>query len=226
MAVESTILPAAHAVLGPLGSLLAGIFGATIALVLVIVALGLSGAEWRTAGHGAAGAARISVRRSRGVAGFLHRNAGRAAALFWRGSPPAAEAEQAARQPPVFVPAASPSGAAARLKAALRRGREPEEAPVAEPAGGAVVVTPGRRPAKVATPVARPAPRQESLPLGEAGWNFPSLSLLAPAPRADRHRPLRGIAPGQCAAARIRAGRLRRAGHHQGDPPWPGGHAV
>ena len=69
-------------------------------------------------------------------------------------------------------------------------------------------------------------PRQESLPLPEAGWRFPPLSLLKPAPARAASRAQRGGAAGERPAAGDGAGRLRRAGQHRGDPPRAGGDAV
>ena len=66
----------------------------------------------------------------------------------------------------------------------------PEEPTHSEPTHSEPMFSqPGREPprlaarSRIAPPTARPpAPRQESLPLGDAGWQFPPLSLLKPPP--------------------------------------------
>ena len=52
-----------------------------LALLLVILALGLTAGEWRAAGHGAVGVARESVRGGRGAVGFMARMAAFGAGL-------------------------------------------------------------------------------------------------------------------------------------------------
>ncbi len=63
--------------LGPAGAALVLGAGVVLALLLVVLALGLTAGEWRAAGHGAVdgavGVARGSVRGGRGVAGLLAR---------------------------------------------------------------------------------------------------------------------------------------------------------
>jgi DNA segregation ATPase FtsK/SpoIIIE, S-DNA-T family len=149
-------------VLGPVGALMVWTIGMAFAVTLTLLALGLSASEWRSAGRFAGHAARFSVSGGRGVADSLRRlppalawGSGRTARLLHLRRHDEQPATPVVWRDPITAP---PIATAA------------EESP-------SVVVT---RMAKAALPLRRP--RQESLPLPEEGWHFPSLSLLKPAP--------------------------------------------
>jgi S-DNA-T family DNA segregation ATPase FtsK/SpoIIIE len=149
-------------ILGPLGALMVWIIGTALAVTLTLLALGLSAGEWRAASRSAGRAARYGVSGGSAIAG-------------------------AARDVSAAV-----SRSLSRLGHLLhlRRPVEPVAGPVVRrdsPAAFHTAPVADEPPPVVASRMARPAPplrrpRQESLPLSEAGWRFPSLSLLKPAP--------------------------------------------
>ncbi|MBV9782511.1 MAG: DNA translocase FtsK 4TM domain-containing protein [Acidisphaera sp.] len=146
---------------GPVGAVVVGVIVIALGLTLSLMAIGLSGGEWRAAGRGAAGAARISVARTRRAAGLLGRLRGLSAGLTRRFARDAvADPDLLRRVPAMDAP----------LVVAERA-----VPPVSRPAEAARPRVSGARPRVV------PA-RQESLPLGDAGWMFPPLSLLKSAP--------------------------------------------
>jgi len=194
---------------GAMGSGLLGLAGAALvlgagvvlALLLIVLALGLTAGEWRAAGHGAmggaVGVARGSLWGGRGVAGLLARLRGPAVAVSravaWpfrqllrrmaTGAPPDAPRPVLALH---YVPAmpedAPPVTPAAAAVATPSISPAPSAARPASAASAAVgippivapVVAPGAQPIrKAADPDPAPA---------ETGWQFPPLSLLSPAP--------------------------------------------
>ena len=152
--------------LGPVGGMVVRGLVGVFALVLVLLALGLTGREWRAAGHGAMGVARGSVRGGREAAGYF-------AGLTQRLGPGMTDPSEPGEQAPVYRPPARPAAAA-----------PPAHPDVAEPPQAArpeEVLRP-----KVALPRKPPPPVQQSLPLVENGWQVPPLSLLKrPPPRAE-----------------------------------------
>jgi S-DNA-T family DNA segregation ATPase FtsK/SpoIIIE len=146
------------------GEVMTGLAG-SLALVLTVLALGLSRREWQSAGlaargvvHGAGGAASASGRLGGRVGAAAVRILDRLNGV--RHEPP----------PNVIQPDET------RLK------REPApSAPVAAPWREG---PPKQRPVPNVTTNSRkqPAPKQESLPLDDGPWRFPPLSLLHPAP--------------------------------------------
>ncbi len=90
--------------------------------------------------------------------------------MGWRARGAAAPADAAADDAPP---------AAHRLVPPMPRGRC---RPTPRAAASRPPPPPPPPPARVAAPPKRPAPRQESLPLPEGGWQFPPLSLLKPPP--------------------------------------------
>ncbi|MGH7069298.1 MAG: DNA translocase FtsK, partial [Acetobacteraceae bacterium] len=146
------VLAAGHGLLGPVGlllgwSLLAGLAGCSGWL-----ALGLTAKEWQGAGHGAAGAARLSVGGGRRLMGFL-------SSVGTRGGDASEPEDERAGEP-------------------MASRTEPRLASAGAPAPGPSNASTGPRvrPRRTAAP-----PRQESLPLDE-GFRFPPLSLLKAAP--------------------------------------------
>ena len=146
-------LAAGHAAFGPFGAAMIWVVGLALALTLTLLALGLTASEWGAAWRFSKGAARFSVSGGRGAADLMgHLRMPRLPRL-WRRADRAPEAGSVVRREPVTV------------------SRQPP--PRDEPPP--VVARTGRP-----TPVRKP--QQESLPLLEAGWRFPPLSLLKPAP--------------------------------------------
>ena len=161
---------------GPLTPLLVAISATFLALLFIAGSLGLSLGEWRRAGGAAVQAAQAGAQ------------AGKRAGN-WGGSQAAGLVARAAPMSRSYTPA--PPGAiedddedyspqvaelARQAAAAPRQGA---------PAIAKAVPLLARARARVAMPdkrAAAPGARQESLPLGEAGWRFPPLSLLAAAP--------------------------------------------
>jgi S-DNA-T family DNA segregation ATPase FtsK/SpoIIIE len=173
--VAAAALDAGQGVMGSVGAALVWLVGLCLALVLVLLALGLSASEWRTAGRGAAAVGRVSFSGGRDAAGLLAQGfqAGAGLLLPLRGmigrrreaverDPEApAPSTLVRREPRVFtqVPPMTDSVPA------------PAEAPPPAPK------TLMRRAAPPPAP-----PKQQTLPLMETGWKFPPLTLLQPAP--------------------------------------------
>jgi DNA segregation ATPase FtsK/SpoIIIE, S-DNA-T family len=150
-------------ILGPLGALMVWTIGTALAVTLTLLALGLSAGEWRAATRSAGRAARYGVSGGRsaagavrGVSATLSRSFDRLGRLLQLRRPAEPFADPVVRRDP---PAAF------------------HTAPIAEEPPPQAAASRMTRPA---APLRRP--RQESLPLSEAGWRFPSLSLLKPAP--------------------------------------------
>jgi S-DNA-T family DNA segregation ATPase FtsK/SpoIIIE len=167
----------------PHGAVAAGALGAVLAVLLMLLALGLSRRDWRVAGGVATG----SVRQGRRAAGLLSR-AGQALtrAGLWvfhraEGTPTRSHSVDAEpgprREPRVALPDDDE----------LESFALPDEddslepsAPRAVASSGAAIVAP-IRPRVAATARKTPPPRQETLKL-DGQWHIPSVSLLRPAP--------------------------------------------
>ncbi|HVZ08410.1 FtsK/SpoIIIE family DNA translocase [Rhodopila sp.] len=179
---------------GMIGSVMIWLIGTALALVLALLALGLSASEWRTAGRAAAVAGRYSVYGGRSAAGVVARRASTVgAASGWlvnlvNRNPGLADGE-AGDQPPAGRPES-------RLIRA--RDRRPDQDAADNDSQGAPQLAAPRPPpvAEVPPPVTRavrqppiPArkPQQQALPLETTGWRFPPMSLLkeSPAKAAD-----------------------------------------
>jgi S-DNA-T family DNA segregation ATPase FtsK/SpoIIIE len=158
--LSATGLAAGREVLGPFGTLLVWAIGLALAVTLTLLALGLSSGEWRAAGRFAGSAARYGVSGGRDAAGLL----GRLSPARWVRLP---------RLPRLFRRHAHPDAGSIvrREPVAVTRLVPPMEEQQAAPAS---------RTTRPAVPLRKP--RQESLPLHDASWRFPSLSLLKPAP--------------------------------------------
>ncbi len=160
--LKSDALAAGADLLGPVGPVLVWTLAALLAIMLVVLALGLSAREWRTAGR----AVRHTAHGGRVVVGLFGRLSTRVGGAGLRllrrinGSrPPRARASES---PAPVTPRTEPRIVAPSTPAAP-----------AEPSPRLKAVPPPRRPT--------PPPRQESLPL-EGGWRFPPLDLLKTAP--------------------------------------------
>ena len=167
--------------LGPAGSLI--VFGAEalLAVLLIVLALGLTGGEWRSAGMGAVGVARGSVRGGRGAAGLLGRTATQAGVVARAVSAPVRRALEP--RPEAELPPLPPDPRPGRTY----EGGDAAVAPPPGPAPEPVSFTTAPRPKVALPPKHAPLPRQQSLPLIENGWQFPPVTLLTPAPhRADQ----------------------------------------
>ena len=171
--VANAELGAGQATLGVVGAASVWLLSTVLAVVLGLLALGLSRAEWRTAGQAAGVAARYSVSGGRGAFGALSRGAGGAAsASGWL--------VNLVNRGPGLAPDEPPPEAASRPRPVVRQGMAEPEAGAVEPDGGPLGIPPVRN-----VKSAR-RPQQQSLPLQEAGWTFPSLALLKdPPPRAS-----------------------------------------
>jgi S-DNA-T family DNA segregation ATPase FtsK/SpoIIIE len=157
-----------HGVFGIVGAASIWLLSMLLAVVLGLLSLGLSRSEWRSAGHAAGVAARFSVSAGGGAVGVLSRGAGGVgSASGWlvnlvnRG--PGLEPDDP-EVPPV------------RAAPVVREATPPRPDPEAP--------SPARGAKAAAAPLRKP--QQQSLPLPEAGWTFPSLDLLKdPPPRAS-----------------------------------------
>ncbi len=172
--VAKAELGAGHGLFGVVGVGSVWLMSVMLALVLGLLSLGLSRSEWRTAGRAAGAAARLSVSASGGAVGALSRGAGGVGnASGWLinlvsrgpGLEPDAPPAATVRGPPV-------------VRQGTREGPRADDPVVDE----AIVVARG---SKTQQPPPQRKPQQQSLPLQEVGWQFPSLSLLKdPPPRA------------------------------------------
>ena len=164
--------------LGPMGAWAVLAAGVLLAVLLVVLALGLTAGEWRAAGHGAVGVARGSVRGGRGAVGIVARVASLGAGVARVAGAPVGRFLEPRVEPELPELPADP-----RVKARAAPVAREAEAPVQE----RVSAVPGAsKPPVVAVAKRRVEPRQQSLPLVENGWQFPSLDLLSAVPvRAD-----------------------------------------
>ncbi|HEX2943778.1 MAG TPA: DNA translocase FtsK 4TM domain-containing protein [Rhodopila sp.] len=197
-----------HSLFGILGVLCVWLLAALLALALMLLALGLSRSEWRSAGTAAAAVARFSVSSGRGTVDVLSRHSGRfSGATEWLTRLANRGAENdLPHQEPTLTPRQRPAVRSA-APAPLPDDDEMEDAapPVVMPSrtglsaanrladgrsgdGPAVtpIVTQGggmASAARVLKPAAPPRkPVQSPLPLQDGEWNFPPLDLLKPAP--------------------------------------------
>ena len=164
---------------GPLGAYGALGVESVLALLLLVLALGLSGGEWRAAGRGAVGVARGSVRGGRDAAGLMARTASGVAGAARSVSEPMKRFLEP--RPDGVLPEADDAPPTPRMAAAPRE-RETVATAVAREAAVIGVPAPNRPKVSVAAKK-EPAPAQQNLPLVENGWQFPPLNLLSPAPR-------------------------------------------
>jgi DNA segregation ATPase FtsK/SpoIIIE, S-DNA-T family len=161
-----SMLAVGRGAMGPLGAALVWLIGLGLAGTLVLLALGLSANEWRAAGRTAVGAARSSVSGGRIASGELRRLSGLLGPL-WRLMTWAASRR------------VQPSGHAEPY---LERTVVPAP-PVTETTGESSVVNAApSAPPRMPLRQRNRRPIQESLPLVEPRWRFPSLALLKPAP--------------------------------------------
>ena len=181
-------LAAGQALFGVVGAASVWLLSAALAIVLGLLSLGLSRSEWGTAGRAARVAARFSVSGGMGAVGALSRGAGGVGhASGWL--------VNLVNRGPGLAPDAppAPSAPSGRPRPLVRQGvpeDQVEDAEQADPTGAepAFFVAPPVRGVKPAPPPPPPGrkPQQQSLPLEDAGWNFPPLDLLTkPPPRAS-----------------------------------------
>ncbi|MGE0222797.1 MAG: DNA translocase FtsK [Acetobacteraceae bacterium] len=179
MLLSESALSMARSALGPAGIVMIWLIGLGLALVLSLLSLGLSSSEWHTAGRGLRVVGRYSVSGGRFAGSAIAQGAsGVAATSSWvstlvRGRPGLEEEKEVDAEPP-------PPTKIIRPEPAPRpniQAPAPDEPPptIALPA-----------PPKVSKSApARAKAQQATLPLPEAGWRFPDMSLLkAPPPRA------------------------------------------
>lgn len=159
-------LAAGRGVLGPLGAVIVVVLGAALAVSLAVLGLGLSAKEWRAAARTSGALARGGFRHSQGVARRLKALGGRAKALLV----PILGRDLLRAPPQGFVGAAAFSAVPDTPADEPPRAEEP-----AAPTGPGVRRILAARPPPAAL-------RQQPLPLPEAGWQFPPVSLLKPVP--------------------------------------------
>jgi len=151
-------LDAAQAWVGAVGGAVALLLGGTFALLFTAASFGLHLREWRAAGRAAGTVGRFGADLA--VRGAV-----------WGGTRAAAAS----------APTPSATYLTGQADLTRRAAAAPRSVPVPEPPRAALG-KPATR-ARVNVPEKRsPAARQESLPLMEAGWHYPPLSLLKTAP--------------------------------------------
>jgi DNA segregation ATPase FtsK/SpoIIIE, S-DNA-T family len=169
--IASTELGAGHALFGIVGAAFVWLLSAVLSVVLGLLSLGLSRSEWRSAGHAAGVAARFSVSGGMGAVGAISRGAGGVGnASGWL--------VNLVNRGPGLAPDESPEPTA--RPRSIVRPAEPRPGSSAPPEPAALVAPPVRGTKAIAPPARKP--QQQSLPLEEAGWNFPSLDLLTKPP--------------------------------------------
>ncbi len=164
--------------LGPAGTVIVIGAGVALGFLLVALALGLTPGEWRAAGHGMAVVARGLVRGGQSAARLVQRTASGIVTTGQSVSEPA--------QRSVELEANSePRQAAAPVVVKKPLTATPENAGEAHGDRFAFAPKP-----KIVPPVrTAEATRKTVLPPDEAGWQFPPLSLLSPAPRRQDSGP-------------------------------------
>ncbi|MEA2739643.1 MAG: segregation ATPase FtsK/SpoIIIE, family [Acetobacteraceae bacterium] len=174
--IANAELGAGHALFGIVGAASIWLLSAALAIILGLLSLGLSRSEWRSAGHVAGVAARFSVSGGMGAVGALSRGAGGVGnASGWL--------VNLVNRGPGLAPDEQPEPVA-RPRPVVRQGLPPEGGnlqPDPELAEPAVLVAPPIRGGKPVPPPPRKS-LQQTLPLPEAGWTFPSMDLLKPPP--------------------------------------------
>jgi S-DNA-T family DNA segregation ATPase FtsK/SpoIIIE len=166
--VADSALAAGAAMLGPMGTVTVWGLGAVLALILIVLALGLSASEWRGAARGARRSATIG-RRAAGMFGRLSARLGHAGlGLLHRINGTRRDERGFDIRSPV-AGAADPLAVEPRIRPAPGATPSPQSPP------------PTLRPRVTPTARGSSAGRQESLPL-EGPWRFPTLNLLTPAP--------------------------------------------
>jgi S-DNA-T family DNA segregation ATPase FtsK/SpoIIIE len=160
--LAATALGAADGWVGPVGGAMALLAGGLFALVFTTASFGVRFREWRAAG------------RAAGTAAGFGANLG-ARLVIWGGARVAPTGPRPSTQATDYL--AGQADLSRRAAAAPRAAAAATEAPprvaLGKPAAKARVNVPEKR---------VPAARQESLPLIEAGWHYPPLSLLKTAP--------------------------------------------
>jgi S-DNA-T family DNA segregation ATPase FtsK/SpoIIIE len=164
---------------GTMGEALAWVGGASLSIILVALALGLTVSEWRSAGRMAHQAANATARGSR--SGWRLMELGLPTSIripgFWRKPfQPATfrDRPEPAYEAPVYVP-----------PVARPEYDQPDSGPPPMP------VPTSRKPPPPPRTGKQPGTdaRQEPLPLGDVGWRFPPLSLLTPPPQQSAAGP-------------------------------------
>ena len=163
--LAAAALSAGQGWLGPFGMIAAWLAGLAVAVALVPLALGLSAGEWQAGWRFAGRSARLSYVSGRGAARFMVRGVGGVStASGWM--------KQALGRTPGLDEPPEP-GTVVRRDPATPSGTL---APAPDAAGAIASVHAARFP----TPARKPL--QQSLPLMDAAWQFPSLDLLKQPP--------------------------------------------
>src|SRR5271165_3718851 len=171
--VAAAGLGAGYSLFGIVGEASVWLLAAALAGVLGLMSLGLSRAEWRSAGHAAAVAARYSVSGGRNAVGGMSSASGWLVNLVNRG-PGLAPDTPDGPPPPI------------RPRAVVRSAEHPAEPRASMPSDTLLAPDPVAPPVRGIQPASLPRrPQQQSLNLQEAGWKFPPMDLLKdPPPRA------------------------------------------
>jgi DNA segregation ATPase FtsK/SpoIIIE, S-DNA-T family len=158
-------LHAGSSLLGPFGAVAVWMVGAAVAVGLALLSFGLSPGEWRAAGRFAGRSAQYSWAGGRGAAGMLVWGARHV------GSASGSLSHFLRREPGMDAPA--PGTIVRREADTASFGQPPAPDSPAPVVTARTTRTPALPPRK---------PQQQTLPLPDAGWQFPPLSLLKPAP--------------------------------------------
>ncbi|HTW70585.1 MAG TPA: DNA translocase FtsK 4TM domain-containing protein, partial [Acetobacteraceae bacterium] len=163
--LATAALGAGQGWLGPFGMIAAWLAGLAVAVALVPLALGLSASEWHAGWRFAGRSARLSYAGGRGAARFMVRGAGGVSnASGWM--------KQALARTPGLDEPPEP-GTVVRRDPATHYG-------TVAPAPDAAATIASVHAARAPTPARKP--QQQSLPLPDATWQFPSLDLLKQPP--------------------------------------------
>jgi S-DNA-T family DNA segregation ATPase FtsK/SpoIIIE len=169
--VAAAGLEAGHSLFGIIGEASVWLLGAALAVVLTLMSLGLSRSEWSSAGRAAALTARYSVSGGRSAVGGVTSASGWLVGLMNR-DPAGLAPDDSAEEPPPLV----------RPRAVVKAPEPQREAPSVESARLAEFAPPPIRSIRPQAPPPVRKPQQATLPLGEAGWKFPPMSLLKDPP--------------------------------------------
>ncbi|HET6609207.1 MAG TPA: DNA translocase FtsK 4TM domain-containing protein [Rhodopila sp.] len=185
LTMASNAIVASRSALGLAGIAGVWLLGVALALVLTLLALGLSRSEWRSAGRFAGSAARFSVRGGQIGVGALSRGAGglghateRLSSFMPRrpAREPGAEPPQPESRPRLVRGDEDGTSVQSIPPRPVARNPLPPDTPVSP------ALTAPPPPVRTVKPEPVRKPVQASLPLPESGWVFPSLDLLKPPP--------------------------------------------
>jgi S-DNA-T family DNA segregation ATPase FtsK/SpoIIIE len=187
--LKADAMAAGAGLIGPFGPPIVWGLATILALLLIVLALGLSAGEWRVAAH----ALHRGARGGQSAAGLFGRAAGRVGGAGYdllvriNGDHPRILPMEERPADASAGPAPSPTPGLARQAGENAGGERGRNAVLPDPSAPSSVAAQQARTAAAPRRIAQP-PRQDSLAL-EGGWRFPPLDLLKQAPPGSSGAP-------------------------------------